>query len=60
MFKRHLTNDQRINLEKMCRAGDDGLLKIFEKCKTEINDNKFLNCLKQLADEKTKGFQIKI
>ena len=58
MYKKYLTNDQRTNLEKIIRAGDDQLLLIYTDFKkTNRTNDEFLKHLVTLAEEKTKGFK---
>ena len=56
MYKKYLTNEQRNNLEKIIRAGDDQLLLMFTDFKkTHKNNEDFLENLLLLADRKTIG-----
>jgi hypothetical protein len=58
MYKKYLTNDQRTNLEKIIRAGDDQLLLIYTDFKkTNRTNDEFLKHLVTLAEEKTKEMQ---
>ena len=57
MYKKYLTNEQRNNLEKIIRAGDDHLLNMYTDFKkTNKKNEDFLKCLVELAEKKTLGF----
>jgi len=56
IYKKYLTNEQRNNLEKIIRAGDDHLLVLFNDFKKNHKNNEdFLTNLVLLADRKTIG-----
>lgn len=56
MYKKYLTNEQRTNLEKIIRAGDEQLLAMFTEFRKSARSNEdFLVNLVQLADRKSKG-----
>lgn len=57
MYRKYLSNDQKNNLEKIIRAGDDQLLTMHtEIIRNNSSKEEFYQKLVALAEKKTLGF----